>query len=297
MVGREATGEMSALSNLLLAGAVVAAMLLSVGCTREIREEHLFFPQRVPEVGPEPGRRDVEIPIGEGQSIRGWYFHDAARPTTLIYFYGNGETSHAVHRRARWLVDELAVNVMLVDYRGYGRSDGVPGVEVLLADALRIYDAVPGLSGAPQRVGVFGRSIGTAPAIHLAANRELTALILEAPFTSIDDIVAAWDRGLRGPAGWLFRLKPERRLARLRPQPIDLIGDIAIPLLVIHGDQDTIIPTALGQTLFHAAPEGRKTWIVARGVGHNDLSLAHPDVEPALRTFAADHLDRAENES
>ena len=281
---------MQPVSILMTLFAVAAALLLVfTACTKEIREEDLFFPQRTPVTPGKSGRIDVEIPIDNALSLRGWYFYDKQKTSTIIYFYGNGETTLSSENRAKWIADNLTVNVLLIDYRGYGFSDGSPRIDSLLKDAVRVYDAVRDLGDADQNIIVFGRSIGTAPAIYLASQRMVQALILEAPFTTISDVIAAWNTQRTGLASWVVRLKPEKKLATMQPQPIDLMAEIHVPLLVIHGTTDSIIPMTLGKAIYTACPSLDKTWCEVTDAGHNNLSLQHPKVESALRTFAEAH--------
>ena len=281
---------MQPVSILITLFAVAAALLLVfTACTKEIREEDLFFPQRTPIMPKENGRIDVEIPIDNALSLRGWYFYDKQKPSTVIYFYGNGETTLSSQNRVKWIAENLSVNVLSIDYRGYGSSDGSPRIDSVLKDAVRVYDAVQNLGDADQNIIVFGRSIGTAPAIYLASQRAVQALILEAPFTTISDVIAAWNTQLSGPVSWVVRLKPEKKLATMQPQPVDLMAKIDVPLLVIHGTTDSIIPMTLGKAIYTICPSVDKAWCEVADAGHNNLSLQHPDVESALRKFAEEH--------
>ena len=171
----------------------VAAMplLMFTACTKEIREEDLFFPQRTPVTPEESGRMDVEIPIDNALYLRGWYFYDKQKKSTVIYFYGNGETTLSSQNRVKWIAENLRVNVLSIDYRGYGYSDGSPRIDSLLRDAVHVYDAVKNLGDTGQKIIVFGRSIGTAPAIYLTSQHTVQALILEAPFTTLSDVITA----------------------------------------------------------------------------------------------------------
>lgn len=281
---------MQPVSILITLFAVAAALLLVfTACTKEIREEDLFFPQRTPVTPEERGRIDVEIPIDNALSLRGWYFYDKQKPSTVIYFYGNGETTLSSQNRVKWIAQNLSVNVLSIDYRGYGSSDGSPRIDSVLKDAVRVYDAVQNLGDADQNIIVFGRSIGTAPAIYLASQRAVHAMILEAPFTTISDVIAAWNTQRTGLASWVVRLKPEKTLATMQPQPIDLMAEIHVPLLVIHGTTDSIIPMRLGKAIYTACPSVDKTWCEVTDAGHNNLSLQHPKAASALRTFAEAH--------
>ena len=268
----------------VLAAAVVAVLFAS--CAREVRERSLFFPRKHPMTPEEPGRRNVVLPYGDGRALRGWYLECEGCDTTLVFHYGNGETVLDNAPRLAWFRDTLEVNVLAVDYRGYGFSDGTPGVDALLEDSLRIYDYLrQELADDGHHVVVYGRSIGTVPAVHLAAERSVAGLILEAPFTNISDVIAAWRENLRPPFRWFIRLRPEPALAERRPQPEDLIAEFDQPLLVIHGEADRTIPPALGRAMYEVCPSADKTWVGVPNVDHNNLRISHPDVASALQAF------------
>ncbi len=280
---------------LLLLGAFVL-IFLSTACTKELKEENLFFPRRHAVVEEAPGRRNITIPIDDGLALRGWLLEPGDARTTVIYHYGNGETVVASRYRLQMLAKEFGVNVLAIDYRGYGFSDGTPSVDALVEDSIRIYDyLMESLGGANQQVVVYGRSIGTAAAIALASERPINAMMLEAPFTTISEVISAWNRNMQGPAKWVVRIKPSKELAERSPQPIDLIIDYKMPLLVMHGELDTVIPLALGERIFESCPSLDKTWCNIPGVGHNDLPPNHPTMVKAMREFMAPYAARAES--
>jgi pimeloyl-ACP methyl ester carboxylesterase len=254
--------------------------------TQEIRERDLFFPRTLPAPADHPERRLVEIPIDPNLSLRGWLLPHPAGGGTLLHAYGNGDTVADSLDRMIWLRDALEVHVLAVDYRGYGFSDGAPSVQALLDDVIRVFDHCREEwiePGAP--VWMYGRSIGTVPAIHLAAHRPLDGLILETPFTDVESVINAWERNLFPLVRWLMRMRPSPELADRRPQPGDLLAAFRGPLLVIHGNRDTVIPIALGRRMFDLCPSNRKTFCEVPGTGHNDLWLDRPPASDALRRF------------
>jgi fermentation-respiration switch protein FrsA (DUF1100 family) len=156
------------------------------------------------------------------------------------------------------MLQRLGVHVLLLDYRGYGRSEGRPGEAGLYADGRAGLAYLTGEQEFPeQRVVVFGRSLGGAVAVDLAQDRELAGLILESTFSSLANAAAS----IAGSLG--------ARLVRGRFESAEKISRARAPLLFFHGDRDEIIAYDLGRRLFEAAPEP-KAFETLRGAGHND---------------------------
>lgn len=235
---------------------------------------------------------DVRVPTADGLVLRGWLVEaDPAAavnpPPLILYFQGN-----AAHRGRRalqfGLFSELGCRVLIVDYRGYGENPGRPSEAGLYEDARGCWRyAVETLRVPPERIVLFGESLGGGVATALAA--ELTqartppgGLIIRASFTSLPDAGAYHYPWL--PVRW-FLWDRFDSLARI-PQ-------VASPLLIMHGDQDRIIPFSQGERLFAAAPERSATgipkqFVRLKGAGHNDIMhVAADQVEAAVRRFLA----------
>ncbi len=185
--------------------------------------------------------------------------------TTVIVFNGNaGNRAHRVE-----LADALQrhrLQVLLVDYRGYGGNEGVPSERGLAADsrAARAYVASRADVDA-SRLVYFGESLGAAVAVDLAAEFPPAALVLRSPFTSMSDV---------GQHHYPFL--PVRLLLRDRFPTIDRIRRIGSPLLVIAGDEDRIVPLEQSRRVYDAAPAAKELVVVA-GADHNDLELLAGD--------------------
>lgn len=174
----------------------------------------------------------------------------------LLFLHGNaGNASHRLPNAA--LLADLGVDVLLLDYRGYGLSEGRPSERGVYADARAGLAHLAEARGfAPERIVVFGRSLGGAVAVEAAQGRALAGLILESTFTSVSDMA----RQILGPLGALLAGGFDVR-AR--------IANVRAPLLFFHGDRDEIVPIALGRALYEAAPPP-KDFEVLEGAGHND---------------------------
>lgn len=205
---------------------------------------------------------DVYVQTGDGVKINGWFVPDTDSRRTLLWFHGNaGNLSHRVDQ-LRLMRHELKINIFMVDFREYGRSEGVVSEEGTRQDALGSYDDLltrPDID--PAKIIVFGQSLGAAVAVELATRRGLQGLILEAPFTSISEMA-------RVAFPWL----PIGRFLSTKYDSISKISQIHVPLLVMHGDRDEVIPFSQGRQLYEAGNEP-KTFYPIAGAGHNNTYL------------------------
>ena len=216
----------------------------------------IYFPSpgSVPRV---PGARDVVLETEDGIRLGAWYF-PAGRTAVLVCNGNGGDRSMRAPLAAA--LNRLGYSVLLFDYRGYGGNPGHPTEDGLAADARAArawLDAQPDI----DRIVYVGESLGAAVAIGLAMQRPPAALVLRSPFTSLADVAA-----VHYP--WL----PARRLLLDRYPSIDRIASLSVPLLVIAGDSDDIVPESLSRRLYDAAGEPKR-YVVIRGAGHNDSDL------------------------
>jgi pimeloyl-ACP methyl ester carboxylesterase len=196
----------------------------------------------------------------EGVTLHAFYLPSTPprqNPRAILFLHGNaGNASHRLPNAA-----ELAgrgADVLLIDYRGYGLSEGTPSESGTYADARAGLAHLIEERGIPEeRIVLFGRSLGGAVAVDLARDRNLAGVILESTFTSIADVA----RGMMGP--------PAAYLARGVFDSASKIDRIRVPLLFFHGDRDGVIDYALGRRLFELAPEPKRFETLA-GAGHND---------------------------
>lgn len=193
----------------------------------------------------------------DGIRIHAFYLPSQGATRALLFFHGNaGNASHRLPNAAE--LARLGVHVLLLDYRGYGASQGSPSEAGAYRDARAGLRHLTEDRGIPERrIILFGRSLGGAVAVDLAAGRDLAGVILESTFPSIRAVT----QRLVGSF-----------LAGLTAGKFDSIGKIErirAPLLFFHGDRDEIIDFELGRRLFEAAPEP-KTFETIVGAGHNN---------------------------
>jgi len=239
---------------------LIAAIAIGVPAAAWFVQERLiFFPQPIASTTHLPAHASpLELAAPDGTRLRGWIVKGAVTPApAVIYFGGNAEEVSWTLSDARWPRDWT---IVAVNYRGYGASEGAPGEAALTADALAIYDAVAKREDIdPSRIVVFGRSLGTAIAVHLAAERPVAGAVLASPYDSLTAIG-------RTHYPWL----PVSMLLRHR---FDALADAkrnTMPLLAIVGEIDSIIPPERSRALFDAWA-GPKTWQVVPRAEHNSL--------------------------
>jgi fermentation-respiration switch protein FrsA (DUF1100 family) len=198
------------------------------------------------------------LTAADGTRIHLWYAPGRPGQPTVLYFQGKG--GEIADRPKRWAAYRAAgLGVAFLSYRGYGGSEGAPFETGLHQDADAAYAWLIEEGIPAHRIVVIGESLGTGVATRLAADREVGALILEAPYTSLADLAAQ-----RYP--WL----PARHLIRDPFPSLDRIARVTEPLLILHGTADSRVPFGMGQALYAAAP-GPKRLIPMPGTGHVDL--------------------------
>lgn len=262
--------RMLALRYFLISILVIAVVALPAGfyMLRRFEASATFHPERAALGGlwrVPRGAEEVWFKTSDGLKLYGWLFHSRNEPATasVIYFHGNGGNLSYCD----WVGAELAergFDVLIFDYRGYGRSEGEPtGERELYADADAAYDFLTKQRGvAPRGVVLYGQSLGTAAAIDLASRRECGALVAESGLSSAADMAGAI-------MPWLPRFV--RGLTKNKLDSASKIARVSCPVLVVHGGRDALIPAEQGRRLFEAAREPKRLEII-EGAGHNDLS-------------------------
>jgi len=242
----------------------------------------LYFP--MPASGATPALagldyEDLVLRADDGVELHGWWIGAERRragraPVHLLLCHGNAGSIEDRLIHARYLVD-AGVDVLLFDYRGYGRSQGSPGEEGTYRDARAARQALlarPGVD--PARIAYLGEYLGAAVALELALAHPPLGIVLQSAFTSIRDMARFHYPFI--PAALVPDAYPN--LARVR--------ELRAPLLVLHGDADDIVPVAAGRALHAAAPEPKRLQVL-EGLGHNDLvSGAGPEYGRLIADWA-----------
>ena len=252
-------------------GAVVLGYAAVVGM--------LFVNQKAFVYGPTPfaasaqevgldGFQDVTIRTGDGETLRAWYKPPSGSGWVVLYFHGNAASLPRFTSFVGGLTG-IADGVLAIDYRGFGGSTGAPSPEGLFDDALSSYRWLR-QSVAAERIVVIGHSLGTGPAVRVAADEQVAALVLQAPYTSIADI-----------ASYRFPYVPVRLLLTEQIDSTQNIRRVKAPILVQHGISDPVIPYQFGKELYELAPEP-KTFVRVDELGH---ALFLPDSIPSIHDF------------
>lgn len=224
---------------------------------------------------------DVKITSEDGVKLHGWWAPRQDTDRTLIWYHGNGGNLSFRIQGVKMLY-QLGIQVLILDYRGYGKSDGTPSEHGLYNDGLAAYKFVRNEQNVPpDQLFLFGRSLGSAVATKIAVQKPEAGVILVSSFTSIADM-----------AQHMFPLPFVQYLTWTDYDSETRIKEIEAPLLMLHGSRDQIVPLELGKKLFQQANEP-KNFVLLEGAGHNDIeSVSGQTYLEAIDTFVEHHSNR-----
>jgi fermentation-respiration switch protein FrsA (DUF1100 family) len=252
----------TALSVLALFGALFLGL-------RWYEQKSLYYPTReILQTPRDVGLpfEDVELGTADGEKLHGWWVpsegHDAP---VVLFLHGNGgNVSHRLEKLAA--LRDIGADTLIIDYRGYGRSSGTPSESGLYADALAAYDWLTKSRRVdPKRIVVYGESLGTAAAVHLATEAKTAGVIVESGFTSLTEV-----------AQGMFPFLPVRWILKHRFNSIDKVSRIDAPLLILHSRQDELFEMSHPERLLAAAQSPKR--LVEMQGGHNDAFLVSADI-------------------
>jgi fermentation-respiration switch protein FrsA (DUF1100 family) len=204
------------------------------------------------------GVEEIEIAVAHGVTLVAWHAPAKEGKPTILYFHGNA--ANAANRAPKIEpIRENGFGVFYLNDRGYGGSGGRPTEENNVADAIAAYDHLTGVGVPVDSIVAFGESLGSGQALRLATERPIAAVVLEAPLTSTVDVA-------RGTYFWL----PLGLLITDKYDNERNIRFVTAPVLVLHGEQDAVIPVEMGLRVYRAANEPKRIELFPHGT-HDDL--------------------------
>jgi fermentation-respiration switch protein FrsA (DUF1100 family) len=231
----------------------------------------MYFPDRTrtaPAAAGFPQAEEVVLRTADGEQVIVWHVPPRGDTPVVLYFHGNGGALNLRVDRFRKIA-AAGVGLVALSYRGYGGSSGTPTEDGLIEDARAAYAFAAERYGA-SRIALWGESLGTGVAIALATEKPVARLVLDAPYTSALDVARASYPFL--PVGLLMK---DQFRSDLR------IANVKVPVLIMHGEADRIIPIGYGERLY-AMIGGEKRLIRFPGGDHVDLDR-HGGAEAALK--------------
>ncbi len=235
----------------------------------------IFSPDKEMVSTPEIPYENVDLTTSDKMQLNGWFFLNPKSKDVLLYFHGNGgNISHRL-KDIDLFYHDLNLSIFIIDYRGFGRSVGIPSEVGVYQDALTAYwYLVRKKNFLSKNIIIYGQSLGGAVAIDLASTVPAKALITENTFTCAIDM-----------AKYMYPYFPVKMVVRSKFQSIEKIKKISYPKLIIHAMQDQTVPFAHGQQLYDSAPAPKRFYAVV-GANHGNNSLiAGPDYVRVLREF------------
>jgi uncharacterized protein len=245
--------------NLLLSLAGIYALICIVA--RLLHRTFIYLPDRTrsaPEAMGLPEVQEITLKAADGVNLIAWYLPARGTKPTLLYFTG---VAGCVGTRAEKIrrLQSAGYGVFMLNYRRYGGSGGWPSEAKNAADAACAYDWLWSHGLKPSEIVAYGESIGTGVATQLSLVRPVKSLVLEAPFTSIPEV---------GRQVWWFL--PLNLIMADKYRNIDHVKNVRVPLLILHGARDSLIPVHHARQLYAAAHEPKTLAILPRG-DHNNL--------------------------
>jgi len=232
---------------------------------------------------------DVLIPVkkpdGAVENIAAWWLPNAKQEAksdpsdrrVILYLHGKGKNISANAKHANRLM-RMGFSVLVIDYRGYGKSDGgYPSESTVYTDAQTAWDYLIQKGFKPNQIMIYGHSLGGAIAIDLALKHpDAFGMIIDASFTSMSEMASLDPK---------YRVFPIDLLIHQRFDSIAKVRSLAIPVLYIHGTADEVIPTEMGQRLYAATPTKKQIVLIPNGGHNNNASTNEPLYLNSIRSF------------
>jgi len=262
-----------------IARVLLVALLLVILLIRVFEDRMVFFPEPARDSDQTPAQagvkvEDVFLTTSDGVKIHSWWAGTEGAQRTVLYFHGNAGNLSLRLPTIGWL-QRLPANVLAVDYRGYGKSEGKPTEEGVYRDGEAAYDyLVQERKIPPEQIVVLGQSLGTTVAVDVASKKPVGAVVLESGFPSAKRVAQV---AMRLPGLWLVMRSDFNSARKLK--------DVRAPVLVAHCRQDPVIPFKLGEELYAAANQPNR-FVAYAGDCHEPLYTADQrDYAARLRAF------------
>jgi len=253
----------------VLVAIVILPLALLMSCANG-----LIYQPHTEEVAPNfPETEAVRVPTADGEQLVAWYRAPQAGQPIFLFFDGNGGRPQIWEGRWR-RISESGAGFLAVYYRGYSGSTGRPSERGLHIDARAGYDWLIARNYQPRDIVIHGFSLGSGVAVRLAMDHPARALILEAPFTGLDDVAASHFSPL------------SRYLIRDGFRSRERIGQVHMPVLIVHGDADTVVPFEQGERLYALANDPKQ---FVRMQGSDHATLVRDGIYPHIAAFLAQH--------
>lgn len=253
-----------------------ATTLLALTAMARPADRLVYFPSRELDGGTPAvyglAYEDANLTTADGVALHAWWVPAQMSRRTVLLFHGNaGNISHRLDKLA--VLNGLDASVLLVDYRGYGRSAGSPDEAGTYADADAAYAWLRARGVPPEAIVLYGESLGGPIATNLASRQPVGGLILESAPSSI-----------LGVAQHHYPLLPVSWFLSVRYDGLSRIPEVRAPVLILHSPRDEIVPFSMAEALYAAAPEPKR--LVRLDGGHNDAFVVAAEVyQAALRDF------------
>lgn len=248
---------------------------------RSLEETFLYFPEREFLATPDSVGLDYQdqfFQTSSGRKLHGWFIPHSQTKVTFLFFHGNaGNISHRLEKLK--IFHDMGVSTFIIDYSGYGQSEGKPSEENLYEDGEASFNyAIQNLNLDPKKLFLYGESLGSAVAIELAIQKEVAGIILEGAFTTLKDLA-------RNHMPFLALL------AKTQYNNLEKIAQVQVPILFIHAKLDEISPFEQALQLYQKSPSRKEHLWLEEG-GHNDAFwLGRKAYAKALQTFYERHTD------
>ena len=225
--------------------------------------QNLFFPRRDPSVPP-PDSDEIYVEVEKSIRVHVRRYPSEKSKFSLLYFHGNGEIAADYDNIVPYF-SALSAELIVADYRGYGKSEGFPTLRKVLDDAHIICRSLKSQKKLKDRICVMGRSLGSASAIELSRKyKDISCCVIESGYA--DPIPLVERRGLK-----IDQTTPEEDAIFNNSKKI---SGVICPLLIMHGEDDFLISPKEAQLNFEQAGSEQKELVILEGVGHNDIMMA-----------------------